>query len=213
MKFKLFKNDGTSNGEKDIANFPSLEEGKGVDALRQAIIAVHANQRQGNASTKVRSEVRGSGKKIYRQKGLGVGRAGDKNAIQRRGGGVSFGPKPRSYNQKLNKKIKRLAMERALVDQANADNIILIDDWSVSEAKTKHFKNIVGSIAPDSKKILAIGDCFETNFILAARNLPTARLSRAQDLSPLDIVQSDQIVFSLKGLDTLIAKFGAEVKS
>jgi large subunit ribosomal protein L4 len=213
MKFKLFKNDGTSNGEKDIANFPSLEEGKGVDALRQAIIAVHANQRQGNASTKVRSEVRGSGKKIYRQKGLGVGRAGDKNAIQRRGGGVSFGPKPRSYNQKLNKKIKRLAMERALVDQANADNIILIDDWSVSEAKTKHFKNIVGSIAPNSKKILAIGDCFETNFILAARNLPTARLSRAQDLSPLDIVQSDQIVFSLKGLDTLIAKFGAEVKS
>jgi len=213
MKFKLFKNDGTSNGEKDIANFPSLEEGKGVDALRQAIIAVHANQRQGNASTKVRSEVRGSGKKIYRQKGLGVGRAGDKNAIQRRGGGVSFGPKPRSYNQKLNKKIKRLAMERALVDQANADNIILIDDWSVSEAKTKHFKNIVGSIAPNSKKILAIGDCFETNFILAARNLPTARLSRAQDLSPLDIVQSDQIVFSLKGLDTLIAKYGAEVKS
>jgi large subunit ribosomal protein L4 len=213
MKFKLFKNDGTSNGEKDIANFPSLEEGKGVDALRQAIIAVHANQRQGNASTKVRSEVRGSGKKIYRQKGLGVGRAGDKNAIQRRGGGVSFGPKPRSYNQKLNKKIKRLAMERALVDQANADNIILIDDWSVSEAKTKHFKNLVGSIAPNSKKILAIGDCFETNFILAARNLPTARLSRAQDLSPLDIVQSDQIVFSLKGLDTLIAKFGAEVKS
>ena len=157
--------------------------------------------------------MRGSGKKIYRHKGLGVGRAGDKNAIQRRGGGVSFGPKPRSYNQKLNKKIKRLAMERALVDQANADNIILIDDWSVSEAKTKHFKNLVGSIAPNSKKILAIGDCFETNFILAARNLPTARLSRAQDLSPLDIVQSDQIVFSLKGLDTLIAKFGAEVKS
>ena len=110
MKFKLFKNDGTSSGEKEIKTFPILEEGKGIDALRQAIIAVHANQRQGNASTKVRSEVRGSGKKIYRQKGLGVGRAGDKKAIQRRGGGVSFGPKPRSYNQKLNKKIKRLAM-------------------------------------------------------------------------------------------------------
>ena len=114
MKFKLFKNDGTSSGEKEIKTFPILEEGKGIDALRQAIIAVHANQRQGNASTKVRSEVRGSGKKIYRQKGLGVGRAGDKKAIQRRGGGVSFGPKPRSYNQKLNKKIKRLAIKLAL---------------------------------------------------------------------------------------------------
>ncbi len=212
MKFKLFKNDGTSNGEKEVNDFPTLEEGKGVDALRQAIIAVHANQRQGNASTKVRSEVRGSGKKIYRQKGLGVGRAGDKKAIQRRGGGVSFGPKPRSYTQKLNKKIKRLAMERALIDQANAENIVLIDDWKVSEPKTNLFKNLIGLIAPNSKKILAIGDSFENNFVLAARNLPTARLSRAQDLSPLDIVQSDQIVFSLKGLDILIAKFGVEGK-
>ena len=212
MKFKLFKNDGTSNGEKEVNDFPTLEEGKGVDALRQAIIAVHANQRQGNASTKVRSEVRGSGKKIYRQKGLGVGRAGDKKAIQRRGGGVSFGPKPRSYTQKLNKKIKRLAMERALIDQANAENIVLIDDWKVSEPKTNLFKNVIGLIAPNSKKILAIGDSFENNFVLAARNLPTARLSRAQDLSPLDIVQSDQIVFSLKGLDILIAKFGVEGK-
>jgi len=80
MKFKLFKADGSPNGEVDIKSFPTLGEGKGVDALRQAIIAVHANNRQGNASTKVRSEVNGSGKKIYRQKGLGVGRAGDKKS-------------------------------------------------------------------------------------------------------------------------------------
>jgi ribosomal protein L4 len=103
-------------------------------------------------------------------------------------------------------------MERALIDQANAENIVLIDDWKVSEPKTNLFKNLIGLIAPNSKKILAIGDSFETNFVLAARNLPTARLSRAQDLSPLDIVQSDQIVFSLKGLDILIAKFGVEGK-
>ena len=68
MKFKLFKSDGTSSGEKDVPHFPALEEGKGIDALRQVIIAVHANQRQGNASTKLRSEVSGSGKKIFRQK-------------------------------------------------------------------------------------------------------------------------------------------------
>jgi len=80
MKFKFYKSDGSSDGEKDIKDFPVLDDGKGVDALRQAIIAVHANQRQGNASTKVRSEVAGSGKKIYRQKGLGVGRAGDKKS-------------------------------------------------------------------------------------------------------------------------------------
>jgi large subunit ribosomal protein L4 len=210
MKFKLFKADGSPDGDKDIKSFPTLEKGKGVDALRQAIIAVHANNRQGNASTKVRSEVNGSGKKIYRQKGLGVGRAGDKKAIQRRGGGVAFGPRPRSYNQKLNKKIKRLAMERALIDQANAENIYLIEDWSVAEPKTKLFKGLIGTIAPNSKKVLAVGDAFEDNFALAARNLSTTRLGRAQDLSPLDIVQSDQIVVSLKGLNVLLAKFGKE---
>ena len=210
MKFKLFNSDGTSNGEREIKHFPALDDGKGVDALRQAVIAVHANQRQGNASTKVRSEVSGSGKKIYRQKGLGVGRAGDKNAIQRRGGGVAFGPRPRSYNQKLNKKIKRLAMERALVDQAKLDKIFLIEDWSVPQPKTKAFSGLIGTIAPKAKKILAIGDSFEDSFTLAARNLSSARLCRAQDLSPLDVVQTDQIVVSLKGLDVLLAKFGRE---
>ena len=169
MKFKFFKADGSASGDKvESKAFPLSKKEKASMHLRQAIIAVHANNRQGNASTKVRSEVNGSGKKIYRQKGLGVGRAGDKKAIQRRGGGVAFGPRPRSYNQKLNKKIKRLAMERALIDQANSENIYLIEDWSVAEPKTKLFKSLIGTIAPNAKKVLAIGDSFEDKFALAA---------------------------------------------
>lgn len=210
MKFKLFKADGSSSGEKDIPHFPSLEEGKGVDALRQVIIAVHANQRQGNASTKLRSEVAGSGKKIHRQKGLGVGRVGDKKAVQRRGGGVIFGPRPRSYNQKINRKIKHLAMERALCDQASADKILLIEDVQVSESKTKLFKALLGVISPHSKKILVISDAFTDQVGLAARNLATAKLCRAQDLNAVDVIQSDQMIVSLKGLDVLLAKFGKE---
>ena len=105
-------------------NFPVLEEGKGIDALRQVILAVRANKRQGNASTKLRSEVAGSGKKIFRQKGLGVGSQGDKRSPQRRGGGIVFGPNPRSYSQKLNKKVKSLAFKRALIDQADSQNLI-----------------------------------------------------------------------------------------
>jgi large subunit ribosomal protein L4 len=178
-----------------------MEEGKGQDALRQVIIATHANQRQGNASTKTRAEVAGSGKKVHRQKGLGV---------QRRGGGVAFGPRPRSYNQKVNKKIKHLAMERALCDQAAAENISLIEEWSVAEPKTKLFKSLLVSIAPKSKKILVISDAFTDQVGLAGRNLSHARLGRAQDLNALDIVQADQIIFSLKGLDVILAKFGNE---
>ena len=99
MKFKFFNSDGSSNGDKVVDNFPNLDEViRVLMHLRQSIIAVHANQRQGNASTKVRSEVRGSGKKIYRQKGLGVGTSWrQKSNPTSRGGGVVFGPRPRSY--------------------------------------------------------------------------------------------------------------------
>ena len=213
MKFKIFKSDGSSSTEKDIKEFPSLDAEKGVDALRQVIIAVHANNRQGNASTKLRSEVSGSGKKIFKQKGLGVGRAGDKRAIQRRGGGVIFGPRPRSYNQKVNRKVKRLALTRALIDQADSNQICLIEKWEISEAKTKLLNGVIQSIAPKSKKVLVVGEEFSENVGLAARNLPHAKLSFAQDVSPLEIVQADMIIFCENGMNKLIEKISEKDKS
>ena len=207
MKFKLYKPDGSSSSEKDISGFPVLDDGKGGDALRQVIIAVHANQRQGNASTKLRSEVAGSGKKIHRQKGLGVGRVGDKRAIQRRGGGVIFGPRPRSYNQKVNRKVKHLALERALCDQAASENISLIEAWEVKEPKTKLFNQLLNTIAPKTKRVLVVDDDFAESVGRAARNLPNARLGRAKDIGALDIVQADKIIISLKGIETILTKF------
>ena len=207
MKFKLYKPDGSSSSEKDISGFPVLDDGKGVDALRQVVIAVHANQRQGNASTKLRSEVAGSGKKIHRQKGLGIGRVGDKRAIQRRGGGVIFGPRPRSYNQKVNRKVKHLALERALCDQAASENISLIEAWEVKEPKTKLFNQLLNTIAPKTKRVLVVDDDFAESVGQAARNLPNARLGRAKDIGALDIVQADKIIISLKGIETILTKF------
>ena len=208
MKLKLFKSDGTEAGDHDVANFPELEQGKGDDALRQVILAVRANKRQGNASTKLRSEVAGSGKKIYRQKGLGVGRAGDKRAPQRRGGGVVFGPKPRSYSQKLNKKVKKLAFKRALIDQADSKNLIVIEDFSIESPKTKLLNGVITKIAPDSKNILLVSDEHNENTSLAGRNLSYARLSSTPDLGPVDIVHADKIIFSVKGIDSLLEKLG-----
>ena len=210
MKFKLFKPDGSLSSEKHINGFPALDDKKGVDALRQVILAVHANQRQGNASTKLRSEVSGSGKKLHRQKGLGVGRVGDKRSIQRRGGGVIFGPRPRSYNQKVNRKVKHLALVRALCDQASAENISLIEAWEVEEAKTKIFHKIVNGIVPKTKRVLIVDDNFAESVGRAARNLPNARLGRAQDLGALDIVQADKIIISLKGIEAILAKFAKQ---
>ena len=205
MKFKLFKSDGSASSETEVKNFPSLEEGKGVDALRQCVLAVRANNRQGNASTKTRDEVSGSGKKIYRQKGLGTGRAGDKRAIQRTGGGVAFGPKPRSYNQKVNGKVRKLALTRALIDQANDGSISLIEEWSVKTPKTKEFETLLQALGTESKTLI-ISDAIDQNLALATRNLPKVKVSKALEVNALDLVVADQVVCCVKGINSLISK-------
>jgi large subunit ribosomal protein L4 len=213
MKFPYFTSEGTEDGDRDYPAFMNFDKNKGVDALRQVILAIRSNQRQGNASTKTRSEVRGSGKKIQRQKGLGAGRAGDKKAVQRRGGGVVFGPKPRSYNKKVNRKTKRLALARALFDGATEGKLSLIEAWKVSEAKTKYFTQVINKVTPDSRRSLIVDDAFDDNFGYAARNVSRITLTRAQDLSPLDLVSADKVIFSVSGLEVLLAKVGKEETS
>jgi large subunit ribosomal protein L4 len=210
MKFPYFNAEGTEDGERDYPSFIDFETSKGVDALRQVILAIRSNNRQGSASTKTRAEVRGSGKKIHRQKGLGAGRVGDKNAVQRRGGGVVFGPKPRSYNKKVNRKTKRLALARALFDGATEGKLALIEAWKVSEPKTKQFTQVINKVIPDSRRSLIVDDAFEDNIGYAARNVSRITLARAQDLSPLDLVLADKVIFSVSGLEVLLAKVGKE---
>lgn len=209
MKFKLFKSDGSSSGETEIDNFPTLEDGKGDDALRQCILAVRANKRQGNASTKTRDEVSGSGKKIYRQKGLGTGRAGDKRAIQRTGGGVAFGPKPRSYSQKVNSKMRQLALKRALVNQASEGTISLIEEWSLKSHKTKDFSQLLTQLGTSSKTLI-IDESVEKNLFLAARNLSNVKVSTSSTVNALDIVGVDQVLCSVAGITSLVSKFSTQ---
>jgi large subunit ribosomal protein L4 len=120
MKLKVFKADGSSSTEKDFPNFPEFEGDRGIATLRQVVIAQQANKRQGNASTKTRAEVAGSGKKLFRQKGSGTARQGTRRVPHQRHGGVAHGPKPRDYSQKTNRKMRQLAMQRALFDRAIA---------------------------------------------------------------------------------------------
>jgi len=214
MKFKLYSKDGSSLDDTTVDNFPTLAEGKGIDALRQCVLAVRANARQGNASTKTRDEVSGSGKKIYRQKGLGTGRAGDKRAIQRTGGGVAFGPKPRSYNQKTNTKVRKLALTRALIDHASDGLISLIEDLSVDSPKTKSFASVLKKIGSQSTTLLIDQD-FRANVNLAARNISKVKLSKALEVGAVDIVKAEHVICSVKGMDALISKLSnpSSVKS
>ena len=139
---------------------------------------------------------------------MGVGRAGDKRAPQRRGGGIVFGPRPRSYSQKLNKKVRRLAFQRALIDQADAENLLVIEDFDLNEPKTKQLDGILNKIVPESSKLLLVSDSHKENINLAGRNLPYAKLSSAPDLGPLDLVQAGKIIFSIKGIEVLLEKLG-----
>ena len=132
MKLKLFSADGTKSEDKDFVSFPTFDDDKGVAALRQVVIAHQANRRQGTASTKTRAEVAGSGKKLFRQKGSGTARQGTRRVPHQRHGGIAHGPKPRDFSQKINRKMKSLAFQRALFERATDGGISVIESIQIN---------------------------------------------------------------------------------
>jgi large subunit ribosomal protein L4 len=206
MKLKVFTSDGSTSEEKDFANFPVFEGDKGIAAVRQVVIAHRANQRQGNASTKTRAEVAGSGKKLFRQKGSGTARQGSRRVPHQRHGGVAHGPKPRDFSQKINRKMKALAFQRELFDRASEGGISVIEALEVKEPKTKLFNQVLTAVLPTRGKVLIVDDQFENNAALAARNIEGVSLSEAGNLSTLDVVRYRHILVSSKGIETIIAR-------
>jgi large subunit ribosomal protein L4 len=151
MKLTVFSSDGKTSSEKDFANIPTFEGDKGLQAVKEVIVAINANNRQGTHSTKTRGEVRGGGKKPWRQKGTGRARAGSIRSPLWVGGGVVFGPKPRDYSKKINNKVKQLAFSRALFDRATAGEIAVIEQFDPKALKTKAVVAVVGRIAPKGR--------------------------------------------------------------
>jgi len=147
MKLKVYSPDAKTSHEQEFG-LPVFEGNKGVQALKQVIVAIRANQRLGTHSTKRRGEVRGGGKKPWNQKGSGRARAGSIRSPLWPGGGVVFGPKPRDYTQKINGKVKSLAFSRALFERAVAGEIEVIEAWQVAPAKTKVISELLTRIAP-----------------------------------------------------------------
>jgi large subunit ribosomal protein L4 len=205
MKLKVFTTDGGSSAEKEIPGFPEFDDDKGIMALRQVVLAYQANKRQGNASTKTRAEVRGTGKKPFRQKGTGSARQGTRKAPQHYHGGVAFGPKPRDYSQKVNKKVRSLAMRRALYERAADGTLTLIEGWEVAEPKTRLFNQLLDRIAPDGK-VLVVDDAFGDKEALAGRNIERLTLTQAASLNSFDLVRYDRIIVSEKGIGTVLAR-------
>ena len=154
-----------------------------------------ANQRQGTHSARERGEIRGSTRKIKRQKGTGTARAGSiKNPLFRKGGRV-FGPRPRSYELKLNKKVKNLARASALSAKAKSDAIVVLEDFSFDKPKTKEYVNVLRNLGVEGKKVLhLIGEPDKVLF-LSSRNIQRTNLKEVRQLNTYEILNSDKLVF------------------
>lgn len=168
-----------------------------------------ANQRQGTAKTKERSEVSGSTRKLGRQKGGGGARRGDINSPVLVGGGRVFGPKPRDYGFKLNKKVKSLARRSALSYKAQENAIVVVEDFTMDVPKTKDFVNIAKNLKVNGKKTLLILPEVNKNVYLSARNLQRSEVMTASSLNTYKVLNADVLVVtenSLKTIDGILAK-------
>jgi large subunit ribosomal protein L4 len=205
MKFTVFSPDGTTSREQEFAGLPTFEGDKGLQAVKEVIVAINANNRLGTHSTKTRAEVSGGGRKPWKQKGSGRARAGSSRSPLWSGGGVVFGPKPRDYDKKINGKVKALAFSRALFDRASAGEIAVIENFSHAVAKTKVASKVVSLIAPKGK-ILLVDAPFAAETTKAIRNIERVTLQEAAKLNTLDLAQYKKIIVSAKALEAIIAR-------
>ena len=204
MKLTVFTSDASKSSEKEF-KLPTFEGNRGLQAVKEVVVAHRANARQGTRSTKTRGEVRGGGKKPWAQKGTGRARAGSNRSPLWVGGGVVFGPKPRDFSKKINGKVKALAFNRALFDRATAGDVSVIEAFAPEVTKTKAMNAVLVRIAPKGK-VLLVDAPFTAQATRVARNLDRVTLQVASKLNTLDLVQYTKIVVSSLALEQIIAR-------
>ena len=209
MEVSVLNIKGQDTGRKVVLN----EEVYGIEpndhVLYLDVKQYLGNQRQGTAKAKERSEHTGSTRKLGRQKGGGGARHGDINSPLLRGGGRVFGPKPRDYRTKLNKKVKVLARKSALSYKAQEEAIIVVEDFAFDAPKTKEFVNVVKNLKIDGKKLLFLLPDVNKNVYLSARNLQRTEVMLASSLNAYKVLNADVLVMtenSLKTIDGILTK-------
>jgi large subunit ribosomal protein L4 len=202
MQTKLIDRTGKETGKIKL-NDKIFKQDINEPLLWENITALLKNQRQGTASSKNKTEVRGGGKKPYRQKGIGWARHGTIRSPIWRGGGVVFGPKPRDYSVRMPKKKKLKALLSSLSVKAKEDKIMVIEDLDLDAPKTKDLAAIMKSINLSGNKTLIGVDTITKNLKLAGRNIPYVNLKRVDDINCLDILSSEYFLLTKKALQKL----------
>jgi len=194
MEVKVLKNDGKETGRKVKLSEKVFNVQPNDHAIYLDVKQHLANRRQGTHKTKERSEVAGSTKKIKRQKGTGTARAGSMKSPIFKGGGTVFGPRPRNYGFKLNKKVKDLARKSALTYKAKADEIAVLENFTMESSKTKDFVKILKDLSMDTKKILLIIPEVDRNLVLSSRNIRNTRVILANNLNTYEVLHADKVL-------------------
>ncbi len=184
------------------ANISVVENSRYTQTVHDVVVAMQANRRSGTACTKTRGEVRGSNKKLYRQKGTGNARAGERRSPTRVGGGVAHGPKPRDYSKKVSKKTKKIAFKKALSERIKMQDVITVPGFSVADGKTKSFVATLNAIVV-SPKVLIIAAAFDEQTYLAGRNYAACLLMTANEVNTEHLLNYRKIIVTADALETI----------
>ena len=211
MEVAVYNIKGEDTGRKVTLNDEifarDLSEGNADHTIYLDVKQYLANQRQGKHKSKERSEVSGYTRKLGRQKGGGGARRGDINSPLLRGGGTVFGPKPRDYRSKLNKKMKRLARKIALTTKAQAGTIIVVENFNFEKPCTKEWMKIAKSFKLDDKKTLLVMNDLDKNVLLSVRNVPNALMQQAADLNTYTLLNNDAILMTEGSVELINENF------
>jgi large subunit ribosomal protein L4 len=208
MKLTIQDIKGKSQGELEV-KFALIENSKGEQAVHDAVTAYRAAQRSGTACAKTVGEVRGSNKKPWRQKGTGRARAGSVRSPLWPGGGVVFGPRPRDFAKKINKKTRQLALRKALSERLKAGDIIVVNDLSIAAPKTKEMVAVLKALKLDGTTLIVQPEV-NANLTLASRNIPDLTMTTSDKLNTYDVLRPDKLVFTKTSFEKVEARLAKE---
>ncbi len=208
MKLDIYKTDGNTSGKKidlpkDIFGIEPNDH-----AIYLSVKAYLANQRQGTHKSKERGEIRGGGKKPWKQKGRGGARAGTTRSPLWAGGGRIFGPRPRDYRQDLPKKVKRLARKSAFSYKLKDEQVMIIDDFNFDKPKTKDFAEMLKALNVSGKKVLLLTNGKNESVYKSGRNIPKVKILEAEKASAYDILNNQVLILQKSALDDITKSFG-----
>lgn len=208
MEVKVYRQDGTDAG-RTVTLDPSIFDIKPNDhVIWLDVRAIQANARQGTHKAKERGEVVGSTRKLYRQKGTGFARAGSAKSPVRRSGGTIFGPRPRDYRMKINRKVKRLARRSAYTYKAREDAVRVVEGLALDQPSTKQFASIISALGLTDRRVLVLTDAVRENIYLSARNVSGVQVKEIANASTYDVMKAHVLLIQEEALDVLSKVLG-----